>query len=95
MTPNFHFYANSSLPSRPSVYLALPLSLSYSTGRMAGGRGKEGDGEKTDQQRREKRAGWRGGGVVFDTTADDRLMNLWMESAGAVLLWATADNNRR
>lgn len=47
MTPNFHFYANSSPPSRPSVYLSLPLCLplslarSHSTGRMERGSGKE------------------------------------------------------
>lgn len=40
--------------------------------------------------------GWglRGGSRRGDTPTDDRLMNLWMKSAGAVL-WAAADNNKR
>lgn len=102
MTPNFHFYANSSRLSRPSVYLTLPPSLSFCAEWIDGGRKREemaGKDEKTGRQRHGKRAGGVGVGVGGcggdwrgDTPADDRLMNLWIKSASAVL-WTAADNN--
>lgn len=57
MTPNFHFYANSSRLSRPSVYLTLPPSLSFCAEWIDGGRKREemaGKDEETEE-------GWNGG----------------------------------
>lgn len=79
------------------VQVFIPLSLFQH--RADGERkreGKAGNGEKTNWQRDEEKAreGGRAGEVSDDTPADDRLMNLWMKSAGAVL-WTAADNNKR
>lgn len=78
------------------VFISLFRSLSL----LAQGGWREEEERKAMERKQTNRGvrrglGGGGAGVVFDTPADDRLMNLWMESAGAVLLWATADNNRR
>lgn len=64
---------------------------------MEGGRGKKWQAKMRKQADRDTvkgLEGWVGGGGDWrgDTPADDRLMNLWIKSASAVL-WTAADNN--
>lgn len=58
--------------------------------------GEAGDRGKTGRRTQEDRAreGIRTGEARGNTPKDDRLMNPWLKSAGAVL-WAAADSNKR
>lgn len=67
MTPNFHFYANSSRLSRPSVYLTLPPSLSFCAEWIDGGRKREEMAGK-DEETEEGWSGGAGGGGTGEAT---------------------------
>lgn len=93
-------------PVQVFISLFHPLSLFAQSGSMEGGRGKKWQAKMRKQadrdaggrlggRRRRNRRGvcvCGGGGWRGDTPADDRLMNLWIKSASAVL-WTAADNN--